>query len=121
VSSGSLQPIDPSRLICRHHWYLVSEDLGDLVWATWRSGVGALSPEYFNAIHRVITVCCLGLRSATPSRESRDAPLNQGSAPACRNSATRGSPPSSCRSRPGDYSAESVEEFVTRQIDLFAG
>lgn len=49
--------IDPSRLMCRSHWYLVPKQLRDQVWATWRSGEGALSPEHQEAVRLAITVC----------------------------------------------------------------
>ena len=49
--------IDPSRLMCRDHWYLVPKDLRDMLWATWRSGQGALSPEHLHATHLAINTC----------------------------------------------------------------
>jgi hypothetical protein len=42
--------IDPSRLMCRVHWYLVPKQLRDRVWATWRSGRGAGSAEHQQAV-----------------------------------------------------------------------
>jgi hypothetical protein len=42
--------IDPSRLMCRRHWYLVPKQLRDWVWATWRSGEGACSREHHDAV-----------------------------------------------------------------------
>jgi hypothetical protein len=47
--------IDPSRLMCRGHWYVVDRKLRDRVWATWRSGEGALSPEHLDAVRRATT------------------------------------------------------------------
>jgi hypothetical protein len=42
--------IDPSRLMCREHWYMVPKAARDLVWFTWRSGQGALSGEHQDAV-----------------------------------------------------------------------
>jgi len=47
--------IDPSRLMCRSHWYMVPKELRDQVWATWRSGQGARSPEHQVAVRRAVT------------------------------------------------------------------
>jgi hypothetical protein len=44
--TGCGNQIDPSRLMCRAHWYLVPKQLRDRVWATWRSGRGAQSAEH---------------------------------------------------------------------------
>ena len=55
--SGCRERIDPSRLMCRDHWYLVPKDLRDMVWATRRSGEGALSPEHLHASHLAINTC----------------------------------------------------------------
>ena len=49
--------IDPSRLMCRRHWYLVPKRLRDHVWATWRSGQGALGPEHEEAVRLAIAAC----------------------------------------------------------------
>jgi hypothetical protein len=54
---GCREQIDPSRLMCRRHWYLVPKQVRDLVWATWRSGQGALSKEHLEAVRMAITVC----------------------------------------------------------------
>jgi hypothetical protein len=53
--SGCREQIDASRLMCRGHWYRLPKELRDLVWATWRSGAGALSPEHRQAVRRAIT------------------------------------------------------------------
>ncbi|MGN6796292.1 MAG: hypothetical protein ACTHJW_28220 [Streptosporangiaceae bacterium] len=42
--------IDPSRLMCREHWYMVPKELRDQVWATWRSGHGAFSMDHQHAV-----------------------------------------------------------------------
>jgi hypothetical protein len=54
---GCREPIDPSRLMCRAHWYRVPRHLRDLVWATWRSGEGALSSEHQQAVRVAIAAC----------------------------------------------------------------
>jgi len=55
--SGCGEQIDPSRLMCRDHWYQVPRKLRDLVWATWRSGEGALSSEHLEAVRLAISTC----------------------------------------------------------------
>lgn len=49
--------IDPSRLMCRSHWYLVPKQIRDRVWATWRSGQGAFSTEHLETVRIAITAC----------------------------------------------------------------
>jgi hypothetical protein len=44
------RPIDPSRLMCRDHWYLVPKPLRDRIWATWRSGEGARERAHRDAV-----------------------------------------------------------------------
>jgi hypothetical protein len=46
--------IDPSRLMCRLHWYLVPKEVRDQVWATWRSGQDAFSREHKDAVHKAV-------------------------------------------------------------------
>jgi hypothetical protein len=46
---GCDEQIDPSRLMCRGHWYRVPKQLRDQVWATWQSGRGASSSEHQGA------------------------------------------------------------------------
>jgi hypothetical protein len=53
--SGCREQVDPSRLMCRGHWYQLPRQLRDLVWATWRSGEGALSPEHLEAVRLAIS------------------------------------------------------------------
>jgi len=48
--TGCEEQIDPSRLMCRKHWYRVPRQLRDRVWATWRSGEGILSAEHQEAV-----------------------------------------------------------------------
>lgn len=55
--AGCGEQIDPSRLMCRGHWYLVPKQIRDRVWATWRSGQGASSPEHQEAVRLAITAC----------------------------------------------------------------
>jgi hypothetical protein len=52
--AGCRDQIDPSRLMCRGDWYLVPKQLRDRVWATWRSGQGALSREHQEAVRTAI-------------------------------------------------------------------
>jgi hypothetical protein len=47
---GCGEMIDPSRLMCRPHWYLVPKRLRDWVWATGRSGEAAFSRQYHDAV-----------------------------------------------------------------------
>ena len=46
--------IDPSRLMCRKHWYMVPKLMRDHVWATWRSGQAADSSEHQEAVHAAV-------------------------------------------------------------------
>ena len=54
---GCHAQIDPSRLMCRNHWYLVPKQIRDRVWATWRSGQGAFSTEHLETVRMAITAC----------------------------------------------------------------
>jgi hypothetical protein len=54
---GCRAQIDATRLMCRAHWYLVPKCIRDRVWATWRSGHGALSPEHREAVRAAIAAC----------------------------------------------------------------
>jgi hypothetical protein len=54
---GCRAQLDPSRLMCRDHWYLVPKPLRDQVWATWRSGEGVFSPEHREAVRMAIASC----------------------------------------------------------------
>jgi hypothetical protein len=54
---GCHAQIDPSRLMCRNHWYLVPKQIRDRVWATWRSGQGAFSSEHLETVRMAITAC----------------------------------------------------------------
>jgi hypothetical protein len=54
---GCGEQIDPSRLMCRRHWYLVPRQLRDRVWATWLSGAGVLSTEHQEAVLMAIAAC----------------------------------------------------------------
>jgi hypothetical protein len=51
---GCGRQIDPSRLMCREHWYTVPKELRDRVWATWRSGLGAFSTEHQDAVRAAV-------------------------------------------------------------------
>ncbi|HEX9551842.1 MAG TPA: hypothetical protein VF983_01440 [Streptosporangiaceae bacterium] len=59
--------IDPSRLMCRSHWYMVPKELRDQVWATWRSGQGACSAEHRGAVHRAVIVVLTAIAETAPS------------------------------------------------------
>ena len=52
---GCTATVSPERLMCRPHWYQVPKHLRDLIWATWRSGAGVLSPAYRHAVRQAIT------------------------------------------------------------------
>jgi hypothetical protein len=51
---GCDERIDPSRLMCRKDWRLVPYDLRGRIWATWRSGEAAFSPEHREAVQKAI-------------------------------------------------------------------
>lgn len=48
------QPIARTRLMCRTSWYKVPKWLRDQVWASWRNGDGAGTPEHAEAIQAAI-------------------------------------------------------------------
>lgn len=66
--SGCGDVIDQSRLMCRRDWYAVPKPVRDLVWATWRSGSGALADDHLRAIRLAIavSVAARGRRRAQP-------------------------------------------------------
>jgi hypothetical protein len=49
--------IDLARLMCRDHWYRLPKHLRDRIWATWRSGEGASSPEHQQTVLAAIRYC----------------------------------------------------------------
>jgi hypothetical protein len=57
---GCGHPIDLSRLMCRHDWYLVPKPVRDRVWATWCSGYGVLTREHRAAVKEAIQLCQAG-------------------------------------------------------------
>ena len=61
---GCCAGIDSSRLMCRGHWRLVPWELRAAVWATWRSGQAASSPEHQEAV-------CAAVSAIPPWRDSR--------------------------------------------------
>ena len=61
---GCCARIDSSRLMCRGHWRLVPWELRAAVWATWRSGQAASSPEHQEAV-------CAAVSAIPPWRDSR--------------------------------------------------
>ncbi|MGI9006127.1 MAG: hypothetical protein ACR2FU_07985 [Streptosporangiaceae bacterium] len=52
--AGCGERIDPTRLMCRNHWYMVPKLIRDHVWATWRSGEAAHSSEHQDAVHAAV-------------------------------------------------------------------
>ena len=61
------RPIDPSRLMCRVHWYMVPKEIRDEVWATWQSGRAAYSSEHRAAVRKAV-VAVLTTRSENGAR-----------------------------------------------------
>jgi hypothetical protein len=59
---GCGERIDPSRLMCRRDWRLVPYEIRGRIWATWRSGEAAFSPEHLRAVHEAIA-CSQAARS----------------------------------------------------------
>ena len=55
--SGCYEVIDPSRLMCGTHWYVVPKHLRDRVRATWRSGDGASSRDHQDAVLMAMSAC----------------------------------------------------------------
>jgi hypothetical protein len=51
---GCDERIDPSRLMCRRDWYRVPYAIRARIWATWRSGEAAFSPEHLGAVHEAL-------------------------------------------------------------------
>jgi hypothetical protein len=51
---GCSERINPSRLMCRPHWYLVPKPVRDRVWASWRSGSGTGSPAHQHWVRMAI-------------------------------------------------------------------
>jgi len=70
--------------MCRRDWYLVPRELRDQVWATWRSGQGAFTPEHQAAV-------LLAIRAV---RERR--PERHPAATAARDEVTGRRPPAPC-------------------------
>lgn len=68
--------IDPSRLMCRCHWYAVPKLMRDRVWATWRSGQGAFSAEHQDAVRIAITA--VQIRQALPAEQVAPSPDQSG-------------------------------------------
>lgn len=49
-AAGCPQKVADHLLMCRPHWYKVPRDLRNAVWAAWRNGAGAGTPEHRRAI-----------------------------------------------------------------------
>ena len=66
--AGCAREIDPSRLMCRCHWYTVPKELRDRVWATWRSGQGAYSREHQDAVREATKAVMAALGDVKPGQ-----------------------------------------------------
>jgi hypothetical protein len=64
---GCCAGIDSSRLMCRGHWRLVPWELRAAVWATWRSGQAASSPEHQEAVCSAVSAIQSPRRAAAQS------------------------------------------------------
>lgn len=73
--SGCEQRIDPSRLMCRGHWYTVPKEIRDQVWATWRSGQGAFSREHKSAVRSAIAAVLAAPRQLPGDRAAMSRPM----------------------------------------------
>jgi hypothetical protein len=51
---GCTRQVPEHMLMCRNDWYQVPRPLRDAVWAAWRNGAGAGSPEHRAAIAAAI-------------------------------------------------------------------
>lgn len=51
---GCAKDVAPDMLMCPHHWYQVPRPLQKAVWAAWKGGAGAWSPEHRAAIRAAI-------------------------------------------------------------------
>lgn len=60
--------IDPSRLMCSSHWYMVPKELRDQVWATWRSGQGAFTSQHREAVRRAVIAVLITIGENAPSQ-----------------------------------------------------
>lgn len=62
--------IDPTRLMCAHHWYMVPKLMRDHVWATWRSGQAAFSDEHLEAVNAAVmaVLAAVGQKARDGSR-----------------------------------------------------
>lgn len=52
--NGCSRQVPAHMLMCRADWYSVPKPLRDAVWAAWRNGAGAGSPEHAAAIDAAI-------------------------------------------------------------------
>jgi hypothetical protein len=51
---GCTATVGAQRLMCRRHWYQVPKQARDLIWASWRSGAGAPSSGYRQAVRQAV-------------------------------------------------------------------
>jgi hypothetical protein len=63
--AGCGDQIDPSRLMCRLHWYTVPKELRDQVWASWQSGQGAYSRAHRDAVKTAVDAVLAAIGAAT--------------------------------------------------------
>jgi hypothetical protein len=71
---GCHDQIDPTRLMCRSHWYLVPKQIRDRVWATWQSGQRAFSPEHKEAVRKAIAACQAAVASMSQTAAEKGVP-----------------------------------------------
>jgi hypothetical protein len=60
--------------MCRSHWYLVPKQIRDRVWATWRSGQRAFSPEHKEAVRKAIAACQAAVASMSVAAAEKGVP-----------------------------------------------
>ncbi|HEX5190683.1 MAG TPA: hypothetical protein VFW16_14135 [Streptosporangiaceae bacterium] len=72
--------IDPSRLMCRTHWYMVPKELRDRVWATWRSGQGAFTGDHLDAVRLAVAAVSTAAGDPVPGR-SGQSKVNRSASP----------------------------------------
>lgn len=65
---GCGERIDPTRMMCRRDWYAVPRPLRDRVWATWRSGRGALRGDHRLVVRLAIAAAQDARRPAAAER-----------------------------------------------------
>jgi hypothetical protein len=74
---GCGDPIDVTRLMCGRDWHLVPRRQRGHVWATWRSGHGAASPEHHDAVLQAIARCRAARQTGWKRQLSRLLPTSR--------------------------------------------